>query len=189
MLRVRVAWTGPSSPLLSTHYFLPASETVTTATACFTAVATFWNSARAHISDNLAYVVQQQVDQLDLLGNLTGSFVATNSAAASGQDTGDELPFQTQGLVAWTTNTFLNGRRLIGRSFIPGPTEQRNAQGAPDSTYLTTMNAAGAAYAATATVVPVVWQDKHDEIPPSGSTGVITGGVARGAWKVLRSRR
>lgn len=189
MLRVRVEWTGPSSPLLSTHYFLPTSESTVTATTCFTAVATLWNTLRAMIADQFGYVVQQQVDQLDLLGNLLGSFTATNAATANGQDTADELPFQTQGLIRWNTNAFVNGRRLIGRTFIPGPTEAHSSSGAPLTDYITNMNSAAATFVATTAANPVVWQDKHDATPPSGTTGVMTGGVGQGSWKVLRSRR
>jgi hypothetical protein len=184
MLRVRVAWTGPSSPLLSTHYFHPSVESTSTATACFTAVATFWNTIRPRVNIGFAYSVQQQVDQLDLSGSLTGSFTATNTANAAGTDSGDLLPTQTQGEVAFLTGSFLSGRRLQGRVYVPGPTEASNTAGVPIAAYLTDLNSAGATYAADATNVnPSVWSRS------AGAISDIDSAVARSGWRVLRSRR
>jgi hypothetical protein len=188
MLRVRVAWTGPSSPLLSTHYLSPATEDASSALAAHIAVATLWNSVRAVISDAFTYTVQQQVDQLDLLGNLTGSFTVSNVASAIGQDAGDDLPYQNQGMIRWETGTFLDGRRLRGRTFIPGPTESASTGGAPTSAYLTALNTPAATYAGSSSN-PVVWADHHDRVPPFGATGDITSGAARTSFAVLRSRR
>lgn len=188
MLRVRVTWTGPSSPLISTHYLLPGTEDASSALAAHIAVATFWNSARAVISDAFTYTVQQQVDQLSLLGELIGSFTVSNVASAIGQDAGDDMPYQTQGLVRWITPTFLDGRRLKGRTFIPGPTETQNANGVPVSGYLSALNSAASAYASSSSN-PVVWADHSDETPPFGATGPIDAGVAVSSWAVLRSRR
>lgn len=184
MLRVRVTWTGPSSPLLSTHYFTPDIENAASATACHVAVATFWNTVRAVIADDFVYTVQPAIAQMGTDGQITGELIASNVASAVGQDAGDPLPFQTQGEVALLTSAFSAGRRLQGRLFIPGPTETSNTQGAPTSAYISTVNGALQTYVADATNVdPEVWSRAH-----SVSAGV-TSGIVRSGWRVLRSRR
>lgn len=189
MLRVRVTWSGPSSPLLSTFYLAPAVEDTASATAAHVAVATFWFNIRSLIADDFSWVVQPQVDRLDLLGTLIGTLTAANASANSGTDAGQLLPTQTQGQVRWNTNAFFGGRRLIGRTFIPGMTENSNtAAGIVDPAAVTLITNEANTYAG-ASANPVVWQDKHDATPPSGSTGEIVGGAMLSAWRVLRSRR
>jgi hypothetical protein len=189
MLRVRVTWSGPSAPLLSTFYFSPTTEDTGSATAAHVAVATFWFNIRNFISTAYSWVVQPQVDQIDLLGTLTGSFTAANSSANAGTDAGQLLPTQTQGQVRWTTGSFLNGRRVQGRTFIPGPTEGSNtAAGLPDPAMVTAVSNEAQTFA-NATVNPVVWSDHHEETPPFGASTAINGGFMVGAWRVLRSRR
>jgi hypothetical protein len=189
MLRVRVAWSGPSSPLLSTFHFLPATEDTASATTCFTAVATLINALRPHISTAFSYTVQQQVDQLTLQYELTGTFTATNVASSAGTNAGDALPRQNQGLIRWNTSNFFNGRRIIGRTFVPGPTETDNASGVPVATYVSDITAAAQVFADTNTANPVVWSARPSAAPTQFSAAAIDAGVCDGDWAILRSRR
>lgn len=183
MIRVRVTWTGPSAPLVSTHYFSPAVEDAAAATAAHIAVATFWFAARAHIHLNFTYVVSPQVDRMLLTGEIIGRLTAANAATASGTNAGDLMPTQNQGVVTWHTNSFVAGVEVRGRTFIPGPTETDNSGGNPVAAYLSDLAAAGAAMIADANTIHGVWSKTHSSIAATQAAVVAPG------WRVLRGRR
>lgn len=183
MLRVRVNWTGPSAPLVSTHYFMPATEDTPAATNSHIAVATFWFAARAHIHTGFSYNVSPLVDRMTNAGEIIARLTAANAAASSGTNAGDPLPPQTQGVVSWHSGTFVAGVEIRGRTFIPGPTETDNSSGNPVSTYLTDIAAAAAAMIADANSILGVWSKTHTSISNTNS------GIVAPGWRVLRGRR
>jgi hypothetical protein len=116
-------------------------------------------------------------------GDATGSIGGT-SRTGTGSNSGDALPTQTQGEIAWRTSLFVAGRRLQGRTFVPAPSETESSSGAPVSIYTSRLTTAAVALLnSTPTAFPVVWSRAH------GTYAAITSHVARPGWKVLRSRR
>lgn len=185
-MRIRVVWAGPSAPLVSTHVALDLDAGTITGTDAHdfhVAVATFWNSVRTVIVNDLSYVVVPVVDVIDNDGNITGRVSASNTAAAAGTVTTEASPYQTQGLVSWSTGSFVEGREIVGRTFIPGVPEAFSNDSAPDSSWITTVQNAANAYVGTTTCHVAVLSRQHHQI-----TSII-GATARNQWKVLRSRR
>lgn len=183
MLRVRVNWTGPSAPLVSTHYFFAATEDAAAATSAHIAVATFWFAVRAHISTGFSYTVSPLVDRLTVTGEIIGRLVAANAASSSGTNAGDALPPQNQGVVTWHSGIFVAGVEIRGRTFIPGPTETDNSGGNPVSAYNSDIAAAAAAMIADANTALSVWSKTHSSLSATQSGVMATG------WRVLRGRR
>jgi hypothetical protein len=108
---------------------------------------------------------------------------STSTAQVLGAQTADPLPWATQGLVRWTTGTFIGGRQVRGHTFIPGTTETDNTLGVPNSTYLTALDAAAATLIGTSGVTPVVYSRKNHSGWPIISRSTWT------KWAELRSRR
>lgn len=110
-------------------------------------------------------------------------------AAIAFTNANDALPFQTQALVRYLSGTFINGRRVSGRSYIPGWTELDNAGGVLSATAVTALNAFNTALGTTV-VTPMsqrVWHRPGGAGP--GLTVPVLSRSASGAWSVLRSRR
>lgn len=194
--RVRTIWTGGGiSGGLSTFYFGPDMTITTLADrqACVDRIRDFWVALQTHIQIGVTFNVDGNIDFIDPAnGQLVGSGTAT---ARVGQGTlaGDPLPYQTQGLVRWNTNTIADGHRLRGHTYIPAPMESENTSGAPVAAYVTAANAAGAAALAAGTFNLVVWHrpvvDSSGTVTRAGSSGLVTGAVGQASWSVLRSRR
>lgn len=195
LMRVRTAWSGLATGLLSTHYFgpVPGAETTADIQACVDRIRDFWTAMAPRINSGSTAVVQGQVDVIqDTDGQLFDSHVVTSRSIPT-SNVGDPCPFQTQGILAWNTSTIVAGHRLRGRTFIPLPSETDSVSGSPNATYLTALGAA-----ATAALVPglmnlSIWHrpvfDAGGTLTRPGSQGPVTSGVGRGYWGVLRSRR
>ena len=183
MFRVRVNWTGVSSPLVSTFNFLPNTIDLAGANACGDAVATFMNSVRAAVGIAFSYVVNQQVDVISNAGVKTGQFNGHVFGTAAGTAAGDPLPQQTQGLINWHTLSFVAGREIRGRTFIPGPSESDSSAGIPTAAYQLILQNAANALVAESTANLFVWSKKLATIAEASSASVAPG------WRVLRSRR
>lgn len=194
--RVRTAWSGSASAgSLSTHYFggISGVPTVADVQGCIDRVRDFWTALNPGILTGVTWTVQAVVDFLgDDDGKLTSSLAGV-ARTGTGSLAGEPLPFQTQGLVAWSTSTILNGHRLRGHTYVPAPSESDNAGGSPQASYVTRLGTAAAALLAAGTYVPVIWHrpiyNAAGVLIRAGGQGPITGGSGRAAWSVLRSRR
>ena len=184
-MRVRTTFSGPGGPLISTFDFEGAGEipTGTEATNAHIATATFWNSYRSFMVDDLSYVVSNVLDVINPLnGEITGRLVAANSAAATGSVATEAAPFQTQGLVRWVTNNFIAGREVTGSTFLPGIPEAFSVNGSPDASWVSGVQSAANALVAATPDLSVYSRTHHVVFG-------VEGGSARNSWKVLRSRR
>jgi len=188
MFRVRTLITG--TPVvgggISNFYF---SESVGTAATVVAAVQAFWAALLGTMNSAITLSTQGQVDTLDpTSGLLTDSFNVTPVTQVGG-DGGEVLPYATQGLVKWRTADIVNGRRVLGRTFVPGPCEARNNAGVPIAGYVTALDAAAAAMIAAANADFVIWHRPGDGGTPPGSEHFVTAGQAWTNWGSLRSRR
>jgi hypothetical protein len=128
-------------------------------------------------------------EEAEFVDPVTGQIIGTTAVSATtieGFAAPPILPPATQGLCRFLTNTFVAGRRLRGRVFVPGPTEALSDLGRPTSTYLGYLNdgisdliTSGAAAGGFG-----IYSQTHKTF------GLVVSGTAWSAnWAVLRSRR
>jgi hypothetical protein len=194
-LRTRSTFTlaGMSSPALITAYWdstgaavgLLATEAVARVRACF-------NAMNAILIAGSLYSPSLIVDEIE---ETTGAIVNQVTAGAPGAiaftGTGDPLPYQTQGLLGFGTATFISGRRLKGRMFIPGFGELSSAGAppVPSAAAITAMNNGAAALGTTILTATNqrVWSRPQPGRP--GLSAPVTTRSISPVWAVLKSRR
>ena len=183
MVRIQTVWSGVGgAPYYSNHYFT-AQVGVGGPQDCQDAVSSFWDNMKHLFNSNLHWQLSTTQFTID---ETTGLITTANTVTAKqgfGTATGDALPFQTQGLINWTTGVFLGGRQVRGRTFVPGPSETRNTvTGEPDATYITDTNSVAAQLVAAVPQLVVYTPTHH-------TYAVASAGANAGHWGVLRSRR
>jgi hypothetical protein len=158
----------------------------------------FWAALQAYIHTSISATPTNEVVTFESTTGEATSFGATTGVARTGSAAGTMNSPATQGLIRWRTAGVVAGRRVAGRTFIPGPTEPDNdIGGKPVNVYLTALATASTALLASATSEPVVWSRPIDAdpeaVPPVearlGSFHPITAGSAWTQWAVLRGRR
>jgi len=194
--RVNTRWTGVAvgGGVTVMHFQVGVpGGTTTEAQACVDAVRDFWTTLAPRISASGSWVVDGSVDLLNpATGTLTGNRGVT-SRSGLGSGSGDFLPLQVQGMVRWDTSVVLDGHRLRGRTYIPGPTEADNGVGGvPIGTYTSGLNTAAATLVGLTTAELQIW---HRPIPDGapggprvGAAQTVLSGVALGSWKTQRRR-
>jgi hypothetical protein len=185
MLRVLTTWGGTMSglPYYSNLYFEGTTEGE--ADAALAAVIAFWQAVDNRIVDNATWTVDPTVEVVSTEnGQVTGLFDGTGGTG-SGNDAGDPLPPNTQGLIRWRTGDYVGGREIRGRTFIPGAPEAENAAGVPSSSYVSQMQtaASGLLTAAAGAGGLVIWS--RTKLQPAA---VVSASVWN-QWATLRSRR
>ena len=196
MARVRTVWSGSASAgSLSTHYFGPDMSITTGADnqACVDRVRDFWTALNPGIATGVNWTCGGVVDFINTVDGALVNTAATTARTGTGSQSGDPLPFQNQGLIQWLTATIVDGHRLRGHTYIPVPMEAESAGGVPNSTYTGRLATASAALLASGTFGLVVWHrpvfDAGGSLVRNGTNAAVTGGVGKGSWSVLRSRR
>jgi hypothetical protein len=190
VMRVRSDWTGGAgTPYVSTMYF--AGTGALLAQDAVNAVVAFWNG----IGDRIAavtdvsvspevFVVNEVNGETTALHNTTPGTVTTTAA-------GEVMATAVQGLVRWTTGTYLNGRQIRGRQFLPSPTETDSTTGRPSSTYVTDVNANAATLVGLG--ILGVWRrpkfNAEGTLTRDGAFILANGSSCWTEWAVLRSRR
>lgn len=182
MYRIRTGMTGSQGgQLLSTQFFnviggLTAADAVAD-------LHTFWTTVAGQIANDLTLQIEQEVAEVDIAtGEVTG-IVPVSSASISGGDTRNALSWATQGLLRLRTGTYVGGREVRGRVFIPAPTDGNNSNGQPATGYQTAINAALATLLGSSTSELMVYSRKHRDAVP------VLSGTVWNQWAVLRSRR
>lgn len=123
-----------------------------------------------------------------LINAVTGAYegdwgVAGATTSVSGAQSGTNVPNATQGLLRYRTSAIINGRRLLGRTFIPGLAIAGDAGGEVNSTTRTGLIAMANEWR---TAGLVVWHR------PQADDGQAVSPVGVDAWSeyaVLRRRR
>lgn len=181
--RVRTVHEGlPGAPYLSTHYFSPQGGT--TAQQLIQAVADFWSDCQAGMIISNQWNVQAEIDTID---DTTGDIVSQETGVGVngvGEVTGTPEWSAKQGVLGWRTSVFINGRRLQGRTFIPGVSQGLGEQ-VPNTAYRELMATAGLNLIETAALIGplMVWSKTNGQSEPVTSARTST------QWGVLRSRR
>jgi hypothetical protein len=131
---------------------------------------------------------------LDEINEVTGDLVNQQSGTAPGATTfsgaGNRMPPEIQAVAQFLTGTFIAGRRLRGRLYIPGLTVgSGTVSGAPTGALVTAVNAFNAALGTTIITAlnQRVW---HRPVNGAGGlSAVVTSRAAAPTFAVLRSRR
>lgn len=182
LYRIRAQATGHTGgPWMGTWFFDGSAGTQLQAA---TAVRTFLNSIAAQFRNSITWTFDPVVDTLSEAGALLSSTAISPPATVTGSGTGDMLPPATQGRVIWQTGSIVNGRRLVGRTFIPGMIQgTQTSQGQVQPATITAVNTAANTLATAASTSMVVWSRAHDVAVD------ITSGAMDSEFSVLRSRR
>lgn len=183
MQRIRSILTGVAgTPWYLNHYFL-GDDDATSASAAIAQVDAFWQGLDGLMDNAITIAVQGDVPTINVG---TGEMTAVNSVTGTTQ-TGDSaglpLPYATQGGVQWNTDTFIGGRRLIGRSFLPGFTaDNLESDGTPTTGSISGMDAAANALVG-GTPAFAVWSRTH------ATAASVESWTVRNTFWVQRSRR
>ena len=185
MYRVRTQFTGVTgSPWLSTINF-DAANTVGTqalADAAVVAVGNFWSGVKSLINTVVAYTTLPDVLVLNDSGVATNSW-ATTPVASVGTSGSTLLPIASQIVVRGLTSTFVGGRQLRGRIFIPGLTTASDAAGAVAGATLTQVTTAANTLNGVAAPSWSIWSRVNATVVPVSAVSVWS------QFAVLRSRR
>jgi len=191
--RVRTVLTGVAgTPWYSNLYFVDEGGTPIATTAVGW-VNDMWTAAAGAISDNVDWLVQGEVAQIDEATGLLTGITTVADESGGGTATDDELPFQTQALTRWLTDDFVHGRRLRGRLFWPGMGESNNTGGVPSSGLRAALSTYSNDLVSDSAGTLVVWSRPFagTEGNPArvGSYGLVTGTSISTKWATLRTRR
>lgn len=195
ILRTAALLTGAAAvtPGFTSMWWLPGTVGGSTADAtdCLDRFRDVWEAVKSIIDDGYSIDYDPICIAVDAAtGALTGAFAGTEPGTTVCTGATDALPRQTQGLVRLGTSTVINGRRVRGRMFVPGPLEVANdVNGLPTSGYTTSVTAAFASILAAGATAssPVIW---HRPVGGSGGASpLITSVGTSPTWSVLRSRR
>lgn len=180
LIRIRTIATGVAgSPYYTNLHFVGgAAEAQQAATDVYD----FWNFLRTDFKSGLSFKVDAESAIIDSATGLIVDQVPTTVAAVVGADAGDLLPPQVQGLVRLRTPTFVGGRRILGRFFLPGFTEAKSANGQPDTPTFQRIDAAAKQLMNRAGSELCVYS------PTKFTFGVVTQATAGPNWSTLRSR-
>lgn len=164
--------------------------------AAVNAVRTLMSTHATGMLSGWSISVQSLVQHHDLAtGVLTGETTAgTPAAAVNGSVVNTTAYAGGSGLVVnWITGQFWNGRKVRGRTFIVPAVGQYSSDGTITSTAQNNWQNAGAAFAATSGITPVVWAKRFDPADPgnqlAGAAFAITGATVPDRAAQLRTRR
>jgi hypothetical protein len=189
LYQVRTVITGqPGSPYYNNLYWdVPGVADGGEADTCVSRVHTLWSTLAGVMAPGITINVQAEVLTIDpASGEATAANNVNTPATIAGGGNGSFAAGQVQGLIAFTTGQFNGGRRASGRLFVPGVSITRDANGAPDATWLQNANQAAVTYITVGegagNPAPAIYSRKN------GTVSDITGATASTMWATLRSR-
>ena len=189
--KFQVGLGGPVS-LLTFYWDGTGATDVALVTEAHARVRAAFNALTARLASGSSFIIDQPLG--DFVEETNGEIQsqAAPSALPGGltfTQSAEILPYQTQALVRYQTGTFLNGRRITGRTFIPGWTEINNVIGTPSATDITAL---GAFNTALGTTIVTSMSQRVWHRPVNGTGGLSAPVLSRTVspeWSVLRSRR
>lgn len=187
---VRTVHTGlAGSPYLSTHYFQNLADGE--AQNCADLVSAFWDDLKTVVDSGNTSLVSNVVQVVqETTGNIIEESIVI-TAGVTGTNSGTEEWTAKQGVLGFRTTTFIDGKRLYGRTYIPGVPGSAGEQ-VPTTGYRTVLTTAGnnlvADSGTNGTPLCAVRRPKEDPFVP-GAIAPITSCKPSLQWGVLRSRR
>lgn len=181
LYRVQTVFTGVAgSPYYSTFHF---SAGFGSASAAVAAAGGFWGVVDASLYNELTWDIPGEVE---VINDETGNIIAVENATpqnGTGALSAQPLPPATQGLLRWRTGSFVGGREIRGKTFVPGLTISAAADGQPTPTIITALENAATALVGSPSAQLVVYSRTN------GTSAPVTASSAWGQFAVLRSRR
>lgn len=181
---------------LSTYYWDSTGGTpAAIATEAGARVRAMWESYKANIGGAAVITVDGFGDEIDETnGQIVGQFVGTPPAVVNATGVGDILPLQTQALIRLGTSTFIAGRRVQGRIYVPYALESASTGGVPIGAVITALTTAAGLLGTTIVtgISQRVWHRPADPVLGPATPGlsvVVTSRSVAPTWSVLRSRR
>lgn len=183
---------GTGVDCLLTHYWdSTGAAPAAMATEALARVRAQLNALVSWIPGGSAVTFNSLVDEVDEgTGTIVNQQAGTVPAGIAFTGSLNLAPAQTQGLALFNTSTFIGGRRLKGRMFIPGVlTGAVTATGGVASLYATAIAAGNTALGATV-VTAINQRVWHRPRPGSaGLSAVVSARSVSPTFAVLRSRR
>lgn len=195
LFRTRAVLNAGGVNSLITHYWADGSVVggAALATEALARVRAFFQAIAAEIRTGCVLTQDPVVTQLSFAtGKPSAVFTGTLPAAVTFSAADAFLPQATMALVRFNTGIFINGRKVVGRSFIPGLTELANATGVgPVGSTITALGNANAALGATvlSNIDQVVWHRPNKVTGAPGTAEVVTSRSVSSTWAVQRNRR
>ena len=195
--RVRTVFTGVAgSPFYNNLYFGTIADVINPQ-ACVDAVDVAWTTLTSIMRIDLIGAIEAEVPIIEDTTGEIQSVVSTTGGVVDPTSAAEPLPTASQGLVRISTNTFLNGRRLRGRIFVPGLTEASQSTGVPNASTITSLAAMGMSLINDANTNLVIYRrPRPEEDPPNpnkpardGASASAVSATGWGQFAVLRSRR
>jgi hypothetical protein len=181
LYRVRTVFTGvQGSPWLNTLFF---EETAGTAQQAADAAGAFWGAVDSRMATTVSWSTEAEVAIVNEATNQITSLTTTTPVTGTGAGGATQLPIETQGLVRLRTGTFVGGREVRGRFFIPGLTENDNDSGIPNAGITAVVNPAATTLTGGVNHVLMVFSRVHLVAHNVTSAAMWT------SWAGLKSRR
>ena len=181
--RYRVELAGlAGGPGLMTYHFGPTIGT-SDPQDCVDAVRGFIGAIDVFTSTAITFNGGNEMEVIDMATDQQTGSLAVTPWSEAGDDSATALPPATQMLVRWTTDVFSGGRRVQGKTFLPGFCEDSNeTAGTPQSAVVAAVTA-GAVALADAGVGLVVYSRVNHLAAAVESANVWT------KWAILAGRR
>lgn len=181
--RYRVDIAGlPGGPGLSTYHFDPTAG-FGTAQELVDAVETWHGVFDAFVHQTIDFNGAAEIEVIDLGSGQQTSTIPVVGWNVGGTNSGTMLPPTTQMLVRWNTTSYINGRRIQGKTYLPGFCEDSNEANGLPQTAVTAAVQAGAQTFADVDDALCVYSRVNGAI-----AGPITASVWS-KWAVQRGRR
>ena len=184
MLRVRTVFQNAQggAPYLSTMHFTGLDDQ-SSADLAVLAVGTFWGAVDAVIVNQVTWATEAEVLVVDEASGAITGVLTTTPQTGTGGGSSEAISRALQVLVKWNTGVFINGRRLIGHTYVPALTEIANDNGNVLAATRTTVDTAAEALIADAGSNFAIWS------PTSGQADAAVSASVPTKFAVLRSRR
>lgn len=191
--RIRTVWTGVATgPAYNSLYFTGITDSASAQTA-INAVDAFWTGLAGVICTGGTAVIEGDVTILEDSTGEAQSVISATPGAVTSSASGDRLPPANQGLIRCPTPDFVGGRQVVGRVFVPAPSETDSTNGLPTTLYQNALATHANTLSGMAAPVWVIWsrpREATDTLPfRAGSSHAVLTCAGAPFWAVLRSRR
>lgn len=182
---------GGGVALVTTYWDSTGAAPAAMATEILARVRAAFSALSATLAAGSGIVLNPVCDEIDeVTGNLVNQQAGTPPAAITFTGSGNRMPPETQICAQFLSNTFISGRRLRGRLYIPGLTVgSGTVSGNPTGALVTAVNAFNTALGTTV-VTAINQRVWHRPVNGAGGlSAVVATRSSATTFSVLRSRR
>lgn len=92
-------------------------------------VVAFWEACNSQIHSSITWVVDSTYTVIEASTGLIVDIGDWAGGTGTGDQVAEPLPWANQAVINWRTNTYIGGRELRGRTFVPALTQAINNNG------------------------------------------------------------